>query len=142
MGLRRDTKKKKIIEELRLNPIVTVVCKRINVSTASYYRWRIEDYNFAKAADIAQEQGACIVNDAIESKLISLAMEGNPILIMYWLNNRHRNYYLQRAPHPPSHIEQLEAALEEKYNQFEDLIREFTDDPKNNPFYEENEKTS
>jgi len=133
MGLRRDAKKRKILEELTLNPIVTIVCKRTSVSTASYYRWRIEDPDFAKAADRAQEAGAVIINDAIESKLISLAMEGNPILIMYWLNNRHRNYYLQRAPHPPSDLDLLEAKLKNEHAKFEKIVKELTDDPDNLP---------
>ncbi len=68
-----------------------------------------------------------------ESKLIKAINEEIPMMIMYWLNNRHPNYYMKRAPHPPSYIERLEADLIEKHEKAEQLIRAFTDDPKNLP---------
>jgi hypothetical protein len=133
MGIRRDGNKTKVIEQLRFQPIVTVACKRSDVATATYYRWRKEDGAFALAADQAQAEGTLIVNDAIESKLINLALEGNPILIMYYLNNRHSKYYLQRAPRPPTNLESLEEELMEKHKQADKLIKNFTDDTKNLP---------
>jgi hypothetical protein len=60
-------------------------------------------------------------------------MEGNPILIMYYLNNRHSKYYLQRAPRPPTNLESLEEELMEKHKQADKLIKNFTDDPANKP---------
>lgn len=127
MGIKQIEGKKKIIEELRQYPIVAVVCQRARISTATYYRWRKIDPDFAYAADEALAEGVMVINDLAESKLIKGINEEIPMMIMYWLNNRHPNYYMKRAPHPPSDIERLEADLIEKHEKAEQLIRAFTD---------------
>lgn len=92
MSIRRETNKEKIINELRKMPIVTVVCQRARVSTASYYRWRDDDPEFADDCDEAIREGSMIVNDMVESQLLKGINDGVAVLIMYYLNNRHPNY--------------------------------------------------
>lgn len=132
MGLRRDGNKAKIIEQLRLQPIVSIVCKRSNVSTATYYRWRQEDLNFAYAADEAQSEGTTIVNDAIESQLIKQAMEGVPMMIMYYLNNRHPAYNTLKPRRNPNEIAEKQE-YQEMIDDFRTKMKDFLDDPDAQP---------
>ena len=133
MGIKQIEGKKKIVEELRQYPIVAVVCQRARISTATYYRWRKEDPDFADTADEALKEGVHVINDLAESKLIKAINEEVPMMIMYWLNNRHPHYYMKRSPYPPTNIERLEADLIEKHEKAERLIKAFMDDPNNLP---------
>ena len=40
---KQDASKELLVEQLKKTPIVQVVCEKIGVSRASYYRWRKDD---------------------------------------------------------------------------------------------------
>ncbi len=86
------TKKKRVIKELMLVPIVQLACKRAGVSRATYYRWLKEDPKFALECDEALEEGRQSINDLAESKLIHRINEGDMRAITLWLSNNKENY--------------------------------------------------
>lgn len=87
-----ETNKKKLVEQLKLTPIVQIACKKVGVGRATYYRWRKADQKFSEAVDIALKEGADIVTDLAESKLITAIKDGSMTGIMFWLKNHHRQY--------------------------------------------------
>lgn len=81
-----------LLEQLRKMPIVQIACEKAGVSRATYYRWKKEDEQFAKAADEALTDGTSLVSDMAESQLLSQIRDNNLGAIMYWLKHRNPNY--------------------------------------------------
>lgn len=73
-------------------PIIEVVCKRTNISRATYYRWKKIDQKFSKTAHEAQSEGNSLIDDMAESQLISLIKDKSITAITYWLSHRHKAY--------------------------------------------------
>lgn len=84
--------KKAVLEQLSKLPIVQVACQKSGISRASYYRWRIEDKQFAKDSEEAIEEGVQMINDLSESQLITAIKNNNFSAVRFWLQNRHRAY--------------------------------------------------
>jgi hypothetical protein len=82
----------KLLDALRKSPIVQIACQQAEVARATYYRWRKEDPDFAAACDDALSEGAELVSDMAESKLISAIKDQNFSAISFWLRNRHPAY--------------------------------------------------
>lgn len=129
MGIRRDANKQKVIEQLRLMPIVTVACKRSSVATATYYRWRNEDAQFEDDSDEAIRQGSLIVDDMVESQLLKGINEGVAVLIMYYLNNRHPRYQNTKVWQIRAEAERDKEEYYRGLQDVRDKIRAFLDEP-------------
>ena len=84
--------KELIIKKLKQTPIVQIVCERVGIGRASYYRWRKEYPNFKKETDEAITEGLLLVNDMAESQLISTIKDKNLTSIMFWLRHHHKTY--------------------------------------------------
>lgn len=89
---KQDINKELLVEQLKKTPIVQVVCEKIGVSRASYYRWRKDDKEFVEAADTALLDGSQLVNDLAESQLISAIKDKNLTAIIFWLKSHHAAY--------------------------------------------------
>lgn len=89
---RQDAEKTALLAQLSRTPIVQVACEKTSIGRASYYRWRKEDEDFAKACDEAMQEGVELVSDLAESKLINAIKEQNHGAISFWLRHRHPAY--------------------------------------------------
>jgi len=92
MSSQQDRSKQKLLDELRLTPIIQLACRKSGASRASYYRWRQESPEFAEAADQALEHSAGLINDLAESQLIAAIKDRNLGAIIFWLRSRHKSY--------------------------------------------------
>ena len=81
-----------LLEQLKKLPIVSAACEKTGISRPTYYRWRQEDPEFAKAADESIEHGTLLVNDMAEGQLLTAIRNGNLGAVMYWLKHRNANY--------------------------------------------------
>ncbi len=81
-----------MLEQLKKTPVVQICCEKLGVSRSTYYRWREEDPEFTKQADLALAEGVALVNDMAESQLLSAIRDRNISAIFYWLNHRHSAY--------------------------------------------------
>lgn len=84
--------KQLFIEQLAKTPIVLVCCEKLDVSRASFYRWKAEDPVFAAQVEESLSNGRLLVNDLAESQLIAAIKNGNVMSIMYWLRHNHKTY--------------------------------------------------
>lgn len=90
---KRGAEKARLIEAFRKTPIVQLACQQAGIqSRSSYYRWRHEDAEFAKACDDSIGEGVELVSDLAESKLIQAIKEQNYSAISFWLRHRHPAY--------------------------------------------------
>lgn len=80
------------MEKLKETPVVEVVCRKIGIARATYYRWRISDEKFAKEADLALQAGSALVNDMAESQLLTAIKDQNMTAIIFWLKHHHPTY--------------------------------------------------
>lgn len=81
-----------LLEQLKKTPVVQIVCERVGVSRATFYRWREIDKEFEKAVDAAILSGNLLVNDIAESQLMSAIRERNMTAIVFWLKHHHPSY--------------------------------------------------
>lgn len=89
---KQNKKKEELIEQLKKAPIVQIACEKVGIGRATFYRWRKEDKGFAEAVDQAINDGAYLVSDMAESKLISAIKKENLAAIIFWLKNHHPKY--------------------------------------------------
>lgn len=87
-----DKTKELFLDQLKKTPIIQIGCEKLGISRASFYRWKQEDKNFAKATDEAIFEGYLLVNDLAESQLISAVKDRNMAAVMYWLKHHHTSY--------------------------------------------------
>ena len=89
---RISTEKRLFIEQLSKTPVISVVCERVQVSRATYYRWLTKDKKFQGDIQKALENGTDIVNDMAVSALISGIAEKNLGAVKFWLSNRCKEF--------------------------------------------------
>ncbi len=90
--MKKDRSKDLVIEELKRIPIIQVVCEKTGVARATFYRWRTEDKEFAKAAEKAIAEGEMFINDLSETQLIGMIKDKNFPAINLWLRVHHPKY--------------------------------------------------
>ena len=90
--VRQIQMKAQIIDELKKVPIVQIVCEKVGLGRATFYRWKKDDQEFAAAVDEALDDGSKLVSDLAESKLISAIKSENLTAIIFWLRNHHAKY--------------------------------------------------
>lgn len=84
--------KELLLEQLKKTPIIQIACEKIGLGRATFYRWKSDDADFAKAVDDALLEGKLLVNDLAESQLIGAVKDRNLTAITYWLRHHHRDY--------------------------------------------------
>lgn len=84
--------KELLLEQFRKTPIVQIACEKVGLGRATYYRWRKDQPEFAKEADIAIEDGNRLVNDMAEAQIISAIRDKNMTAILFWLKSHHPAY--------------------------------------------------
>lgn len=89
---RISSDKENLLEHLKQVPIIQVSCQKLNISRATYYRWRKQDSKFTKKADLAIQEGRQLINEMAESQLINSIKEQNMTGIIFWLKNNNPIY--------------------------------------------------
>ena len=84
--------KQAMLNVLKEMPIIEVAVKRIGISRDTFYRWKLEDKDFANQSQEAMAQGIDFINDMSESQLVSLIKEKKMPSIRYWLKHNHPKY--------------------------------------------------
>jgi hypothetical protein len=102
--VRQEEDKERLLTILREMPIAEFAVKKSGIGKSTYYRWRHEDQEFARAADAAQREGEDFVSDLSETQVIALIRERNLPAITLWLK-AHRPKYANKVevklrPHP------------------------------------------
>lgn len=77
--------KQLMIEQLKRLPIVQIACEKMGISRSSFYRWKNDDPEFAKAINQALREGKQFINEMAESQLLSAIKERNLTAIIFWL---------------------------------------------------------
>ena len=90
--MKNNNDKQLLIEQLKKTPIIQVVCERMNISRATFYRWKAESQEFTQAVELAISEGVSLINELAEAQLISAIKDKNFSAIAYWLNHRHPAY--------------------------------------------------
>ena len=89
---KKERLKAKFVELLQEYPVIAAICKKIDVSRATYYRWRDEDISFRNMSDEAFAQGRDSINDLAESIVINGIKDSDYKWVRYWLDHNHANY--------------------------------------------------
>ncbi|MBU1143666.1 MAG: hypothetical protein KKH92_08495 [Firmicutes bacterium] len=90
--VRQDKQKELVVEQLKKTPIIQIVCEKVGISRATFYRWKQDDLVFADAIDRAIFMGVELINDMAESQLLAAIRDQNMTAIIFWLKHRHRSY--------------------------------------------------
>jgi hypothetical protein len=98
-----DAKKRKLLRELELSPIIEIGCKRTSVSRATYYRWMLDDPEFNEAALEALRVSTGRITDMAISTIAKGISEGDIGASKWWLALRDPDFArqpIQREPDP------------------------------------------
>lgn len=98
--MKKQRLKNKFLEEIKEYPNISAVCKKLDISRQTFYRWCIEDKKFKEEFDNSVSIGIDSINDLAESKLINKINNGELPAIKYWLNNNHKKYVTPREKIP------------------------------------------
>ncbi|MDO8558361.1 MAG: hypothetical protein Q7S09_04215 [bacterium] len=90
--VRQDKNKEHMLDKLRKLPIIEAACREVGIGRASYYRYRKDDPEFAKAADDAIAHGEDFISDMSETQLIALIKDRNIPAISMWLRAHRAKY--------------------------------------------------
>lgn len=102
---RQDKQKELVIEQLKKTPIIQIVCEKVGISRATFYRWKQDDPVFADALEHAIFMGIELVNDMAESQLLSAIRDQNMTAIIFWLKHRHGGYGTRVALDANVHVD-------------------------------------
>jgi len=83
---------KKILDELLVNPIISIACKKAGVSKATFYRWQKIFPKFSNQCSLSRMMGIDNINDLAESSLIKNIREGDFKSTKFWLETNHPAY--------------------------------------------------
>ena len=89
---KQNKKKVELIEQLKKTPIIQIACEKVGVGRATFYRWRKDDKEFAESVEQSLTDGAYLVSDMAESKLISAIKKESLPAIIFWLKSHHAKY--------------------------------------------------
>src|SRR3989344_7510160 len=93
----KENKKDLVLEQLKKMPIIRVVCERVGISRATYYRWCADDKNFEQLAEEATNDGEQFVSDMGESQMMALMKDKHWSAIKYWLESHHPKYLIRKG---------------------------------------------
>lgn len=88
----KKNQKDLILEQLKKTPIVQLACERSGVSRATFYRWKSEDTEFKKSAELSIIEGETLITEMTEGQLVSLIKDKNFHAIQLWLRHHHPKY--------------------------------------------------
>jgi hypothetical protein len=90
---RQSKNKELLVKYFSEMPIVTISCKKANISRGTYYKWYHEDSEFAQQVDKARLNGVSLINDLAESTVVSLIKdERNLGACAFWLKHNCETY--------------------------------------------------
>ncbi len=96
--------KQKFLEILEKNPVIHIALERSGVTKPTFYRWKIEDKEFAAKVEIALHEGNSLITDIAIAQLITAIKEKNLGAIKFWLENHDDQY--RNEVHITAKIEQ------------------------------------
>lgn len=82
----RKKDKELFLIELRKNPNVSIVCRILNISRDTVYRWKKEDCDFEVDFSSAVDEGRLCYYDLAESKLMAAVNIGKRWAVLDCLN--------------------------------------------------------
>jgi hypothetical protein len=88
----QEEQKKIIIETLQKNPLLEAACSKAGISRRTFYRWKEDDPDFARATDEAMRDGKDLANDAAEGVVIGKMKSGSLQGAMFWLKHNKKEY--------------------------------------------------
>ena len=92
MSRNQEADKQRLLAQLAKTPIVEAACKHAGLPRSTYYRWRKDDKEFAESVEQSLTDGAYLVSDMAESKLISAIKKESLPAIIFWLKSHHAKY--------------------------------------------------
>jgi hypothetical protein len=74
--MKDDRVKQKMIEKFQENSIIAHICKKVNISRSTFYRWIEDDHIFKDATKKARNIGRDNICDAAEFRILFLMNKG------------------------------------------------------------------
>lgn len=90
--MKKHRKAKQFLDELRNTPIVSAVCKQLDISRQTISRWSKTDPEFKKMYEECMSQGTDNVNDLAISQTINKIRQGDSGMIKFWLSHNHERF--------------------------------------------------
>ncbi|MCX6741155.1 MAG: hypothetical protein NTY61_02030 [Candidatus Parcubacteria bacterium] len=90
--MKSSKEKRLLLEQLKKMPIIQIASERAHIARSSFYRWKKQSKEFARAIDEAIVEGETLITEMTESQLIGLIKDKNFPAIQLWLKAHHPKY--------------------------------------------------
>lgn len=104
-------KKDELVEELRKTLDIAAACKKVGISTPTFYYWMREDRDFFESAGLALRLVRENHNVRAEELLLKKIDEGNFQAAKYWLEHNDTRYKKQGVLAPALDVNKLTSAF-------------------------------
>lgn len=94
---RFSDEKSQLIQILMDTPLVSLACKKVGISRATYYRWIKDNAGFKKKVNRALEYGRSYWGEVAESALLKNIKNGDMTAVKYYLSNNDKRYTPKRS---------------------------------------------
>lgn len=109
---RQAQQKADFIERFKKTPIIQMVCEKVGIGRTTFYRWIKEDPDFYQKYLEAETEGREFMGDAMESRLIQEANNGNLGAIIFYLKFNHPRYSESFGSIMPQDIKEIATYLQ------------------------------
>lgn len=119
---RTRIKKKMALEVFgNLRGVITVVCKKVEISRETFYEWRKTDPEFAAALKAVEIERCNDIEDLLLGKIF---IEHDGTSIRYWLDRKHPNYKPKNVTEVVTGEKTLEDLLDEENKEIDNKNNE------------------
>ena len=90
-----QTIKNEFIDQVEANLLISVACKKLNITRQTLSRWRKDDKEFDAEIKSAVKSAVADINDDCENRILAKIKNDDTQAIKLWLKNRHPDYKSQ-----------------------------------------------
>ncbi len=88
----KEYQKEDVVAEIKNELTIKAVCKKLNLSRQTVYRWLKEDKQFKSDLHKARKEAIDDLNDECENRVIQKIMNDDSNMIKFWLKYHHEDY--------------------------------------------------
>lgn len=88
----KKDQKQLFLDEIKTELTIKSVCKKLNISRQTVYRWLKEDKSFKDGLKKARAEGIEDLNDDCENIVIKKIREEDSGMVKFWLRYHHDDY--------------------------------------------------
>lgn len=88
----KEYQKEDVLKEIKNELTIKAVCKKLNLSRQTVYRWLKDDKSFKTELHKARKEAIDDMNDECENRVLNKIRNDDSGMIKFWLKYHHEDY--------------------------------------------------